>query len=120
MICVANFNFYTNRQKKFQKKSSKMKNSCSNQEDLRKRVYAFMNLNLDTEKNFIANHFIMEGHPKSTIYDIIKRQESSKPAERKVGSGKPAKIMTKKAIKRLKNRINHKDGVSQRRLGQIF
>ena len=97
-----------------------MSKSASKQEDFRKRVYAFMDLNLDAEKSFIANHFIMEGQPRSTIYDIIKRKESSKPAERKVGSGRPAKIMNKKAVKRLKDRINHKDGVSQRNLAQIF
>ena len=38
----------------------------SNEEDLRKRVYAFIDLNLDAEKNFIASHFIMEGVSKST------------------------------------------------------
>ena len=92
----------------------------SNEEDLRKRVYAFIDLNLDAEKKFIANHFIMEKESKSTIYDIIKRKENGIQAERQVGSGRPAKKMNKKAVKRLIGRINHRDGVSQRRLAKIF
>ena len=62
----------------------------------------------------------MEGESRSTIYDILHRKKSEKPAERKVGSGRPAKKMNGKAVKRLVNSINHKDGVSQRRLAQVF
>ena len=92
----------------------------SNEEDLRKRVYAFIDLNLDAEKNFIASHFIMEGESKSNFYDIIKRKENGIQVERQVGSGRPAKKMNKKAVKRLIGRINHRDGVSQNRLAKIF
>lgn len=70
----------------------------SNEEDLRKIVYAFIDLNLDAEKKIIANHFIMEGESKSTIYDIIKRKEDGIQAERQLGSGRLAKKMNKKAV----------------------
>ena len=79
-----------------------------------------MNLNFEAEKSFIAYHFIIEGESRSNIYDIFQKKKSEKPAERKVGSGRPAKKMNGKAVKRLVNSINHKDGVSQRRLAQVF
>ena len=49
-------------------------------------MYAFIDLNMDADKKIIANHFMMEGHLKSIIYDIIKRREDKIQAERKVGS----------------------------------
>ncbi len=59
-----------------------MRKICSKQEDFRKRVYAFINLNLDAEK-LHRQSFYNEGHPKSTIYDIIKRHESAKQRKEK-------------------------------------
>ena len=91
-----------------------------NQELFRKRVYAFIDLDSDADKKSIAKHFKMEGESKSTIYDIIKRKENGMQAERKVGSGHPAKKMTKKAVKGLVDSINQKDGVSQRALARRF
>ena len=48
-----------------------MSKLCSKQEDPKISVYAFINLNLDAGKNFIARHFLMNRQPKSTIKDII-------------------------------------------------
>ena len=89
-----------------------MRNSRSKEKDLRKRVYAFIDLNMDAEKKIIAYPFMMEWHSKSTIYDIIKRKENTIQAERKVECGRPAKKINKMVVNRLTGRLNHKDGIS--------
>ena len=61
---------------------------------------------------------MMEGHSKSTIYDIIKRKENNIHAERNVGSCHPAKKMNQKVVKRLTGRLNHKNGISQHSLAK--
>ena len=75
---------------------------------------------MDAEKKFIANHFMMEGHSKSTLYDRIKWKENNNQAERKFGSGRLAKKMNQKVAKRLTCRFDHKDGISQRNLAKSF
>ena len=43
--------------------------------DTRTRVYNFYLTHRDKPKSFTAAHFILEGVPKSTVYDIINRAE---------------------------------------------
>ena len=97
-----------------------MSKSSNNEEALRKRVYAFLDLHQKENKAFIVNHFRMENVPKSTMYDILQRKEKNIGPERKVGSGRTAKKMPKKQIKRLEKSIDKKDGVSQRTLAKRF
>ena len=97
-----------------------MSKSSNNQEALRKRVYAFLDLHPKENKTFIDNHFRMKHVPKSTMYDILQRKEYSIGPERKVGSGQTAKKMPKKQIKRIEKSIDKKDGVSQRILAKRF
>jgi hypothetical protein len=78
------------------------KKNSSEQEALRKRVYEFYKANQDHGKKYSVDHFIAEKVAKSTIYDIIQRAESDSGYERVIGSGAPAKKMTKSKIKRLK------------------
>ena len=75
--------------------------------EVRRRVYAFKNLHPDQPKRFIVNHFLEQGIAKSTIYDILKRAENDFEPERKVGSGRKPRIMTPKAISKLKKMCNH-------------
>jgi transposase len=84
------------------------------------RVYAFCNSNWERGKKFIVNHFTDENTPEATIYRLIKRWESGIPSSRKPGSGRPAKIMTRKNIERLKDCVNDQTGVATRELGQKF
>jgi hypothetical protein len=91
------------------------KKNSSEQEALRKRVYEFYKANQDHGKKYSVDHFIAEKVAKSTIYDIIQRAESDSGYERVIGSGAPAKKMTKSKIKRLKGLFDHKDNISQRR-----
>ena len=59
---------------------------------------------------------MIEGHTKSTIYEIIKGKTINIKAERKFGSCLPAKKLNQKVVKRLTGRLNHKNGISQRSL----
>ena len=97
-----------------------MSKGRSNQEILRKRVYAFLDLHPEMDKNLIIDHFRMEAIPRSTIYRILKRKENNGGAERISGSGRLPKKMPRKQIKRLEKLIDHKDGISQRGLAKRF
>jgi len=92
----------------------------SKQETLRKRVYTFIDLHPKASTKTIVKHFLDEAIPRSTIYRIAKRKMNKLSIERKSGSGRPAKKMTKKEINILKKTIDHKDGVSQRGLARRF
>lgn len=92
----------------------------SKQEDRRKRIYEFYISNRNKGKKFTVAHFLAEGVSEKTIYRIISRVENNSGHERVKGSGRVAKIMTKRRINRLKGMFEHKDGVSQRQAGRKF
>lgn len=92
----------------------------SKQEETRKRIYEFFLKNRSKGKKFTVDHFEVEKIPKRTIYRIIKRAENDSGHERVKGSGRIAKIMNKKNIKRLKAMFDHHDGVSQRQAARKF
>ena len=89
-------------------------------ECFRNRVYSFFEKNKHQGKKFTIEHFISEGKPKSTIYDILKRYESGKSVMDKKSSGRPARIFTKRATSTLKRLTNNKSGISQRKLAKRF
>jgi len=60
------------------------------QEALWLRVAQFIKINENKPKLFVANHFIAEGVPKTTIYRIINKIESKGELKRKTGSGRIA------------------------------
>ena len=67
---------------------------------------------------FTVDHFISDDRSKSTIYNIINRNESEKSAIDKKSSGWPARIFTKRATSTLKRLT--KSGISQRKLAKHF
>jgi len=83
--------------------------------DTRNRVYKFYSDNKNNGKIFTVNHFLAENVPRSTIYDIIKRVEDEIGPDRKPGSGRKPKIMTKSGIDKLCKMFDHKCGISQRK-----
>ena len=97
-----------------------MSKKTNKEEALRKRVYAFLNLHPEADKSFVVNHFRIEQVPKSTVYDILKRRENKIGAERQSGTGRPAVKMPTTKVNQLVKRINHKDGISQRRLATQY
>ena len=84
------------------------------------RVYEFYEANRALGKKYTKDHFAAEKIPERTIYSIIQRAENESGHERTVGSGRPATIMTKKNVKRLKTMFDHKDGVSQTQAARKF
>ena len=97
-----------------------VKKIVSKEDDLRNRVYKFVDLNPDMKKCAIVKHFMLEGVARSTLYDILQRKTNKISYERKVGSGRPVIKMSKLKVKRLKQRIDHRDGISQTKLAKVF
>ena len=67
-----------------------------------------------------AHHFMDQGMPKSTVYDILKRIELTGSIARKRGSGRKAVKMDRQKRDALRRAVNHKTGVSQRQLAIRF
>ena len=83
-------------------------------------MYEFYLKNKARGKQFTLDHFSAENIPQSTIYRIIKRAENESGHQRKLGSGRIAKVMTKKAVEKLKRMFDHKDAISQRQAAREF
>ena len=65
-------------------------------------------------------HFKMEYIPKTKIYRIMRQCENQIDPFRKQGSGRIAKIMTRKNIKRLQDKFDHHSGILQRKTAKQF
>jgi len=72
------------------------------------------------KKKDIVHHFILEGIPKATIYRIIARSEDGRSMMQGKGQGRPAKIMTKENLKKLKIMFDGTDRQSQRKAASKF
>ena len=59
-----------------------------NQQELKKRLYAFYDLNKEKGDRFIKNHFLTEGYNLKTISRFIKDAKNNVPLGRKKGRGK--------------------------------
>ncbi len=98
---------------KWQKNSSKVS-------DIKNRVYSFVDLHPTWSKSAIVKHFMFENIPRSTIYIILQKKANKIGLDRKVGSGRPAIKFNQTSIKRLKTKIDHSHGISQRLLATMF
>ena len=92
----------------------------SKQEDRRKRIYNFYLKHRAKGKKYTVDHFKAENVPYNTVYRIIKSAENDSGHARVQGSGRIAKNMTRKRIKKLETFFNNKDGVSQRGAARKF
>ncbi|KAL4467972.1 hypothetical protein ABPG72_021753 [Tetrahymena utriculariae] len=92
----------------------------SKEEALRQRVYKFYQNHKEKGKVYTVKHFMDEGEKRSTIYDIISREQSGLGAQRVIGSGRIAKKMPIKKVKNLQKLFNHKDNISQRQAANKF
>jgi hypothetical protein len=93
-----------------------MRLNVAERQALRKRV---KNLIPQMKKSEIVRHFSKEGIARQTVYNTIKRLETSQPIEDKKRSGRPTSWVPAKKTK-LKRLANNRTGVSQRRLGRKF
>ncbi len=71
------------------------------------------------KKKDVVKHFQIEGVPRSTIYDIIKRFEHDLPFENKPRKERPCKLNTKRQ-QNLKDSAENRVGISQRKLALKF
>lgn len=97
-----------------------VKKNEKNELNLRKRVYSLIDLHPEMTSASIVEHFKLEGYTRSTLYDILKRKEKNIGVNRRVGSGRPAKKMTKCKVKRLAEHVNNSHGTSQRKLARKY
>ena len=94
------------------------KTTTSNEDTLRKRVYAFQEKHSDKADSFTGKHLQDEGVPRSTLYQTLRRKEDGKiSAERQCASGRPAKIMTNSGLNQLVRLF--KCGISQRKVAKM-
>lgn len=88
-------------------------------EYLQKRiVHYYVNI-AGKNKSVTINHFVQEKIPRRTIYSIIKKYEDDGHVGDKPRSGRPKKLCQGE-LTRLKRLVNHKTGVSLRRLASKF
>jgi transposase len=78
-----------------------------------------LSVNSKTAKLKVYNQF-KNVLPKTTIYNIMRRYDKRGTTDRKVGSGKKAKIMTKKNIWRLKREFENNDKISLRNAARKY
>ena len=71
-------------------------------------------------KKMTAHHFMDQGIPKSTIYEILDRLERTGSVVRKRGSGRKAVKMDRRKREALRRAVDHKTGISQRELAVRF
>jgi hypothetical protein len=81
-------------------------------------VYDFYLENRYKGSKYTVDYFFKEIMPRRDIYYIIERAELDSGHKKVTGSGRVAKIMTKKNILVLKSMFDHKDNVSQRQASQ--
>ena len=83
--------------------------------DLRKRVVQFFEFHKAEGKCFTVKHFTDETVSRRSVYQILKTYEERGNVERKSGSGRPAKIMSKGKLKFMRRKlVNGKYHKSQR------
>ena len=87
---------------------------------LRARVYNFYSKNIQSGKLYTVRHFMVEGVPKTTLYDILRRYDNNLPATRQPGSGGSNAKLTPRNLATLKRQFDNKDGISQRQAAKRF
>lgn len=86
----------------------------------RERIFQFYLENCTLGNKATVEHFLAEGVPRSTIYDIIQRARDNIPPERQSGQGRKAEKMPKARVKRLQAHFDHRDGRSTRQAAEVF
>ena len=84
---------------------------------MRERIVQYANSHTKKET---LDHFGSEGVGRSTVYKILATAEERGTTERKVGTGRPATIMTKRRKNSLSRLIDGQLGMSTRKLARKF
>ncbi|CAF3358579.1 unnamed protein product [Rotaria socialis] len=91
----------------------------SDREQIAKRIVQHYRTVAKKKKNITVNHFLAENIPRQTIYRIIWKYDTYGTIGDKPRSGHPRKTSTGQRT-RLKRLVNHKTGISLRRIAQKF
>ena len=91
----------------------------SDREHLAKRIVQHYVTVAKKQKNITVNHFLAENIPRQTIYNIIRKYDTSDVVGDRPRSGRPRKISSGERT-RLKRLVNHKTGISLRRIAHKF
>jgi hypothetical protein len=93
---------------------------ASEQERLRIRVVQYYNAHRDEGKSTTVAHFASEGVSKRTLYHILQKYSGCESVQRRIGSGRPAKIMTKSRVAWLKKRMTRPNQPSTRSVARLL
>jgi hypothetical protein len=86
---------------------------------LEKSLIDFYKKNISKGKSFVVKFFIDCGYSRATAYRMIDKCESGS-IERRVGSGRVAKIATRKNIEKIDSLFRNKSRCSQRGVAKKF
>ena len=81
----------------------------SKQELTRIRVVTFYNNNADQAISYTVKHFMAEGMPRSSVYNIINTYKKRLTTKEKVGKGRYFQKMSRQKVQKLYRMMNHKD-----------
>jgi hypothetical protein len=81
----------------------------SKEEMTRNRVVTFYNNNTDKPISYTVKHFMAEGMPRSSIYNIINTYKKRLTTKEKVGKGRYFQKMSTSKVQKLYRMMNHKD-----------
>jgi transposase len=93
---------------------------ASEQERLRLRVVQYYNTHRDEKKSMTVTHFASEGVSKRTIYHILQKYSGGESVRRRIGSGRPAKIMTESRVSWLKKKMMQPNQPSTRSVARLL
>uniref|UniRef100_A0A914D6I2 Uncharacterized protein n=1 Tax=Acrobeloides nanus TaxID=290746 RepID=A0A914D6I2_9BILA len=74
-------------------------------------VHNFYSKNIQSGKLYTVRHFMAEGVPKTTLYDILRRYDNNLPATRQPGSGGSNAKLIPRNLVTLKRQFDNKDGI---------
>ncbi len=86
---------------------------------LEKSLVNFYEKNISKGKSFVVIYFMDFGYSRATAYRMVDKCESGS-IERRVGSGRVAKIATRKNIEKIDSLFRNKSGCSQRGVAKKF
>ena len=87
-------------------------------DSLKTTLYDFYKKNKSKGRGFIKDQFLKLGAPKRSLNRWLISLENNKSLERKIGSGRPAKIASKANIAKVKKHFNNRSGRSQRKFAK--
>ena len=93
---------------------------ASHENTLRARVYNFYSKNIQSGKLYTVRHFMAEGVPKTTLYDILRRYDNNLSPTRQPRSGGSNAKLTPRNLTTLERQFDNKDGISQRQAAKRF